>query len=89
MPLCKAQLDLFGSSGFYFTQNISVNLCGDVHITVSKMLGYNFQVNTAVKQKRSVTVTELMKSHIFKFRSFGEAFKGLIHRITVTVVSSC
>ena len=78
MPLRKAQLDLFGSSGFCFTQNISINFCGDVHISVSKMLRYNFQVYTAVEQKRSVTVPELIKSHILELRSFGEAFEGLI-----------
>ena len=78
MPLCKAQLDLLGGSGFCFTQDISIDFCGDVHITVSKMLGYYFQVNTAIQQKRSVAMTELMKSHILKFRSFGEAFEGLI-----------
>lgn len=48
LPLCKAQLDLFGSSGFCFTQDISVDVSSYVHITVTKMFGYNFQVNTAV-----------------------------------------
>ena len=42
------------------------------------MLRYNLQVYTAVEQKRSVTVPELIKSHILELRSFGEAFEGLI-----------
>ena len=54
LPLCKAQLDLLGSSGFCFSQNISVDVCGDVHITVTKMLRHNFQVDTAVQVPLSI-----------------------------------
>ena len=32
MPLSKAQLDLLGSSGFCFTQNIGIDVSGDVHV---------------------------------------------------------
>ena len=69
LPLRKAQLDLLGSSGFCFTQNIGIDVGGNVHITVTKMLGHNFQVYTAVEQKRSVTVSELMQGHILELRS--------------------
>lgn len=48
LPLCKAQFDLLGSSGFCFTQNISVDVSSYVHITVTKMLRHDFQVDTAV-----------------------------------------
>ena len=89
MPLCKAQLDLLGSSGFCFSQNIGVDVCGDVHITVTKMLGHNFQVDTVVQEHCCVAVTELMQCHILELRSFGKAFEGLIHRIAVTVIPSC
>ena len=63
MPLCKAQLDLLGSSGFCFSQNIGVDVGGDVHITVTKMFGHNFQIDTAVQEHCCVTVPELMKSY--------------------------
>ena len=78
MPLRKAQLDLLGSSGFCFSQNIGIDVSGNVHITVTKMLGHNFQVDTAVQEHCGVAVTELMKCHILEFRSFGEAFERLI-----------
>ena len=60
MPLCKAQLDLLGSSGFCFTQNIGIDVGGDVHITMTKVLGNHFQVYTAVKEHCSVAMSELM-----------------------------
>ncbi|GEM_PF-7099218 len=78
MPLCKAQLDLLGSSGFCFSQNIGIDIGGDVHITVAKMFGHKFQIDTAIQEHCGVAVTELMKCHILEFRSFGEAFEGLI-----------
>ncbi len=61
----------------------------DVHITVTKMFGHNFQVYTAVQEHCCVAVTELMQCHILELRSFGEAFEVLIYRIAVTVVPSC
>ena len=63
LPLSKAQLDLLGSSGFCFSQNIGVDVGGDVHITVTKMFGHNFQIDTAVQEHCCVTVPELMKSY--------------------------
>ena len=69
MPLRKAQLDLPGSSGFCFTQNISINFCGDVHITVTKMLRHDFQVDTAVQEHCGVAMAELMQCHILELRS--------------------
>ena len=71
LPLCKAQLNLLGSSGFCFTQNIGIDFCGDVHITVTKMFGHNFQVDTAVQEHCGIAVSELMQCHILDPRSIG------------------
>ena len=78
MSLSKAQLDLLGGSGFCFTQNIGIDVGGDVHITMTKVLGHDFQVDTAVQEHSSIAMSKLMQGHILELRSFGEAFERLI-----------
>jgi len=42
-------------------ENISVNISGDVYITMSKMIADNFQVNAHIQKHGSVAMSEFMK----------------------------
>ena len=53
------------------------------------MVGYDFQVNSAVQQERSITMSEAVQSKKIKLCSPEKALERCSERASVTIISIC